>query len=118
MSAPVAAGTWLLAATAVLCNAGAQLLMKRAGIQDGGNWRAWLDAWLASALALYGVSFGVTALVYARLPLTVASPAMAGAIFVLVSAFSVLFLGESLGVAKLAGMALIVGGIVLLAQSS
>lgn len=110
--------TWLLAATAVLCNAGAQLLMKRAGIQDGGNWRAWLDPWLASALALYGVSFGVTALVYARLPLTVASPAMAGAIFVLVSAFSVLFLGESLGLAKLAGMALIVGGIVLLAQGS
>jgi small multidrug resistance pump len=118
VSAPVATTTWLLAAAAVLCNAGAQLLMKRAGIQDGGNWRAWLDPWLASALALYGVSFGVTALVYARLPLTVASPAMAGAIFVLISAFSVLFLGESLGAAKLAGMALIVGGIVLLAQSS
>ena len=118
MSGPAAATTWLLAAAAVLCNAGAQLLMKRAGIQDGGNWRAWLDPWLASALVLYGISFGVTALVYARLPLTVASPAMAGAIFVLISAFSVLFLGESLGAAKLAGMALIVGGIVLLARSA
>ncbi|NBQ89073.1 MAG: hypothetical protein EBU07_16730 [Betaproteobacteria bacterium] len=82
---------WLLAAVAVLCNAGAQVLIKQASAasssvasssvaSDATSGAASL--WglnpmsLAAALALYALSFVLTAWVYARLPLSVASPLM------------------------------------------
>ena len=112
------AATWVLVGAAVLCNALAQLLMKKAGIQDWADWRQWVSIPLLAALGFYGVSFGLTALVFARLPLSLSSPLMAGAIFVLITLFSVLFLAEPLGAAKLGGMALILAGIFLLSRSA
>lgn len=117
MNAPHA-NTWLLVAITVVCNALAQLMMKRAGVQDAFNWRHWVEPTLLTAVALYGLSFILTALVFARLPLSLASPLMAGAIFVLVSLFSVVFLAETIAPLRLAGMAFIVLGIVLLARSA
>ncbi len=116
MNAPVSWTTWGLVAAAVLCNASAQLLMKRAGITDAFNWRAWVDPSLLSAVVLYGMSFILTALVFARMPLSLISPLMAGAIFVLISVFSVVFLRESLDAARIAGMVCILAGIVLLSR--
>lgn len=110
--------TWGLAAGAVLCNASAQLLMKRANVTDASNWRQWVDPTLGSAVLLYGLSFALTALVFARMPLSLISPLMAGAIFLLISLFSVFFLNESLNAFRLGGMACIVAGIVLLARSA
>ena len=110
--------TWALAAAAVVCNATAQLLMKQASVTDAFNWRQWLAPSLAGAVVVYGLSFVLTALVFARLPLSLISPLMAGAIFVVISAFSVLFLGEDLGATRIAGMACILGGIALLARSA
>ena len=118
MSAPSPLGTVLLVATAVACNALAQFLMKRAAVADAFSLRHWLAPDLLLALGLYGVSFLVTALAYARLPLSLASPLMAGAVFVLVSLMSVVFLAESLGPLRLAGMACIVLGIALLVWSA
>ncbi len=115
---PIAAGTWLLVAIAVVCNSLAQLMMKRAGVTDAFSWRQWVEPTLLAAVGLYGLSFVLTALVFARLPLSLASPLMAGAIFVLVSLFSVVFLAESIGPLRLAGMACIMVGIVLLARSA
>jgi small multidrug resistance pump len=110
--------TWALAAAAVVCNASAQLLMKKAGISDAFSIRQWMAPSLAAAVLVYGLSFVLTALVFARLPLSLISPLMAGAIFVLISVFSVAFLGESLGALRLTGMACILVGIVLLARSA
>jgi multidrug transporter EmrE-like cation transporter len=110
--------TWALAAAAVLCNACAQLLMKQANVSDALNWRQWLSPSLLAAVLVYGLSFALTALVFARLPLSLVSPLMAGAIFVLISVFSVAFLGETLGVLRIAGMACILVGIGLLARSA
>jgi len=110
--------TWGLAAAAVLCNASAQVLMKQANVTDALNWRQWLAPSLLLAVLVYGMSFALTALVFARLPLTLVSPLMAGAIFVLISVFSVAFLGESLGMLRIAGMACIMVGIALLARSA
>jgi multidrug transporter EmrE-like cation transporter len=73
---------------------------------------------LLGAVVLYGLSFVLTALVFARMPLSLISPLMAGAIFVLISLFSFFFLGEPVGAWRLAGMALITLGIVFLARSS
>lgn len=113
---PVTGTTWALVVAAVLCNASAQVLMKRAGVIDAFNWRQWVDPSLLAAVALYGLSFILTALVFARMPLTLISPLMAGAIFVLISVFSVLFLRETLDANRLAGMAFIVVGIVFLSR--
>ena len=111
-------GTGLLVVIAVGCNAFAQFLMKRAAVVDALSLRHWLAPDLLLALALYGVSFLVTALAYARLPLSLASPLMAGAVVVLVSLLSVVFLAESLGPLRLAGMACIVVGSALLVWSA
>ena len=73
---------------------------------------------LAAALALYALSFVLTAWVYARLPLSVASPLMAGAIFVLISMASVFWFAETLTALRVAGMLCIVVGVVLLARSA
>ncbi len=108
--------TWVMVAAAVLCNASAQLLMKVAHITDAFSWRQWIEPALLAAVALYGLSFILTALVFARLPLSLISPLMAGAIFVLISFFSVVFLRESLDVFRLGGMACILAGIFLLSR--
>jgi len=110
--------TWLLVAAAVGCNAGAQLLIKRAAVVDASRLQAWLSPQLAAAVVLYGVSFGLTALVFARFPLSLISPLMAGAVFVLIALLSVVFLGESLGPARIAGMVCVVAGIALLARGA
>ena len=116
MSGPAGLSTWLLAAAAVLCNVMAQVLLKRAAVTDAFNLRQWLDDSLLGAVGLYGVGFALTALVFARMPLSVASPLMAGSIFLLVALMSVLAFGESLGVAKIVGMGLILAGILLLSR--
>jgi multidrug transporter EmrE-like cation transporter len=56
--------------------------------------------------------------VFARFPLSLISPLMAGAVFVLISLFSVAFLGEALGASRIAGMVCVVAGIALLARSA
>ena len=115
---------WLLAALAVLCNAGAQVLIKHASSSAADATAGATHLWglnpvaLAAALALYGLSFVVTAWVYARLPLSVASPLMAGAIFVLISMASVFWFAETLTALRVAGMVCIVVGVVLLARST
>ena len=130
MAAPTPSLTvWLLAALAVLCNAGAQVLIKHASSSaaDVASAQAASGAaslWglnpfaLAAALALYALSFVVTAWVYARLPLSIASPLMAGGIFVLISMASVFWFAETLTALRVAGMVCIVVGVVLLARSA
>ncbi len=99
---------------AVLCNTAAQGAMKAAnGAQDFTG-----TAWMIAALAAYGLSFWLTLRVYAITPLSVASPVMAGATFVLVTLISAIAFGESINALKLAGIACIALGIALLARSA
>jgi multidrug transporter EmrE-like cation transporter len=113
---PALFATGWLVLLAVLCNAGAQLLLKRAAPAALLPLTQWFDPRLLTAVLLYGVSFFVTALVYARLPLSLASPLMAGAIFLLIGLGSIVLLGETLGPLRLSGMLLVVLGIALLAR--
>lgn len=105
-----------LAFSAVLCNVSAQLAMKQAGhAQEAATGSTgWLSPWLAGAIFLYGASFLLTSRVFALNPLSVASPIMAGATFVLVALVSSLLLGEAFSLQKLGGIALIASGIALL----
>jgi multidrug transporter EmrE-like cation transporter len=109
--------TWLLVLVAVLCNATAQVLMKRGGVTNAGDWSQWITLNLFGAASLYVVSFAITPIVYARMPLSLVSPLMAGAIFVLISTASVVLLNEHLNALRLAGMACVLLGIYLLSQS-
>ena len=105
-----------LAVVAVLCNVLAQLAMKQAGQAQGhvNDLTGWLTPWLIAAIALYGASFLLTSRVFAVNPLSVASPIMAGATFVLIALASCLLLGEGFGLLKLAGIGLVLCGIALL----
>ena len=108
-----------IALAAVLCNVSAQLAMKYAGSagHTGKSLAAWLSPWLLGSVVLYGMSFLLTMRVLAVNPLSVASPAMAGSTFLLVTLASWLLLGEGLGYQKLIGIALIFAGIVVLTRS-
>lgn len=110
----------LLALIAVLCNVGAQISIKGAGdaVERIGGLIGWLNPWLALAVLLYGASFLLTVKVFAVNPLTVAAPIMAGGAFVLTAISGSLLLGESLGLSRIAGMVLILGGILLITRSS
>lgn len=119
MKPPPADGlTWALAAAAIACNAAAQVLVKRAAPASALPLQQWLDPLLAASLLLYGFAFVFTALVYARLPLSLISPLMAGAIFVVVAFVGAQVFGETLGPSRLAGIALVLAGIALLARST
>lgn len=109
--------TWVLVLVAVLCNASAQVLMKRGGVTHAGDWHEWITPSLVGAAALYVVSFAITPVVYARMPLSLISPLMAGAIFVLISIASVLLFSESLNTMRILGMAFVFAGIYFLSQS-
>lgn len=105
-----------MAVVAVLCNVLAQLAMKQAGQvrPNALDPASWMTPWLLAAIGLYGASFLLTTRVFAVNPLSVASPIMAGATFVLIALSSCVLLGEGFGWLKLAGMVLVLGGIALL----
>lgn len=108
----------LLIMIAVLCNAGAQVCLKLGAPADGSQWHDSINIAVISGLLLYIVSFVLTIRIYSYFPLSVISPVMAGAIFVAVSIAASLLLAEPIGLAKVAGMILILFGIILLTQAS
>lgn len=113
---------WLVAAVAVICNAGAQVLMKHSSTASRTsrtmNYFGFDVFELMAAMGLYGLSFFITAWVYARMPLSVASPVMAGAIFLLIAILSVFLFSEAVTILRLGGMMLIVMGVLLLVRNA
>ena len=114
---------WILVVTAVLCNVGAQISMKLASqsnyvlIKGLGSWLTpWVTPWIIAALSLYGASFILTVRIFALVPLSVATPVMAGASFFLVTLASILFLGEHFNDIKILGLLLIIAGIYCLVR--
>lgn len=100
---------WGIAIVAVVLNVAAQLAIKLAG----GNFN---PLPLAAALLCYGLSFFLTFKIYAVNPLSLAAPLMAGLTFLLTPLAAVLLLGESLGTARVLGIALILAGIVIISR--
>ena len=107
-----------IALISVICNVSAQLAMKHSGREQqvGNTLASWFTPWLLLAVVLYGLSFLLTVRVFAVNPLSVASPAMAGGTFVLVTLASSFLLGEGMGYQKLMGIGFIFIGITLLAR--
>jgi multidrug transporter EmrE-like cation transporter len=105
---------WIMVLIAAGFNAGAQILIKLNSIEQVADLKAWTNPGLWLAVLLYAMSFALTALIYHRLPLTVISPLMTGLIFAGVALYSVIFLAETLSLARLIGMGLILLGVFLL----
>lgn len=103
---------------AVLLNAGAQVALKLGAAQPLGRLDTWLSLPILAGLLLYGLSFVLTIKIYAYYPLSVISPAMAGAIFVVITFASYVIFSEPLTLTKLAGIGFVVAGIALLSQAN
>jgi multidrug transporter EmrE-like cation transporter len=121
--------TWALILTGVALNAAAQLLLKvatrpLAHFSDFG-----LQTLLSSGLLLsrslpfwagmlcYGTSVCVWLAALSKAPVSTAYP-MLSLGYIVVTAVSVLWLGETLSPAKVLGIALICGGVILVSRSA
>ena len=103
---------------AVLCNVSAQVALKLGASTELTRWQTWLSPAIITGLVFYGISFILTLRIYADYPLSIISPLMAGAIFMLISLASALFFAEPVTVQKIGGIALIVAGIALLSRAA
>jgi multidrug transporter EmrE-like cation transporter len=120
--------TWVLLLGGVALNAAAQLFLKAATrasgvlVSDGGgiSWSAaahllrTLPLW--AGLSCYGISVFLWVGALSRVPVSVAYPMLS--IGYVVNAFlAAILFGEALSAAKLAGIGLIIAGVLLLARS-
>jgi multidrug transporter EmrE-like cation transporter len=114
--------TWMMALASVLLSAFAQLSLKvgmtgaaaRPSLATVEGLRATLfNPYVFAGLACYGVSAMIWLSVLSKMPLSMAYPLVALAIAIVVIASGV-FLGETLPLARLAGVALVVVGVVLI----
>lgn len=70
--------------------------------------------WTAAVIAGYAASIWLLALVIRQLPVSITYAVWSGLGTAGIAAIGVLFLGERLGLAQAGGVALIIGGVVLL----
>lgn len=103
---------------AILCNASAQVALKMGASTHLERWQTWLSPAIIIGLGLYGLSFILTIRIYAEYPLSVISPLMAGAIFLLIGLVSAVLFAEPLSIQKIGGFALIVAGITVLSRTA
>ncbi len=103
----------------VLCSGFAQLSLKAGAAHvHSGNWQAWLlNIYLWAGLIFYFISFYMTVRLYTVFPLSLLSPLMAGAIFIVVFVGAAFFFSEQITFYKIIGCLLILIGIAFLSQS-
>ncbi|GEM_PF-4014136 len=111
----------LLALTIVL-NASAQLILKKgANVTEmpgrfGSEWfhSFVLNPYILSGIVLYGLSFFIYFRLLKELDLSFASPVVMASAFILVYIFSASLLGETITLYKVAGLALIISGLIVM----
>lgn len=119
--------SFLLVLTGVLLNAAAQLLLK-AGVSHMGviklqpeaivaaGWRLAFEPHILAGLACYVVSVVVWILALSRVPVSIAYPMLSlGYVVTAVAAWALM--GEALSAMRLAGIAVIIVGVYLVARS-
>lgn len=124
----MSAVTWALILTGVGLNAAAQLLLKVAArplghFSDFGLQTLLSSVWILSkslpfwvGMVCYGTSVCVWLAALSKAPVSTAYP-MLSLGYIVVAAVSVLWLGESLSPAKIAGIVLICAGVLLVSRS-
>lgn len=111
--------TYLLAGTSIAIGAVGQFLLKLGANRLGAPlpffrmvWAVLATPTILAGILCFGLSMLLWVLVLRVLPLSTAYP-MVSLSYVIVTALSALFLGETLTAAKLLGLALIMAGVVL-----
>lgn len=111
---------WIALIVALILNAAANALLKAGSSSVSGDltgsalMNAAMNPFLLGGIALFALNILSYTFALSRLPLTLAYPAMViGGLFI-VTTLSVLVFGESLSYVQVAGLALIVFGVVLL----
>jgi small multidrug resistance pump len=111
---------WMILLIGILCNASASVLIKLAMMPPRrfpslaeplaalSNWPFWLG------LGLYGCAFVLYAAALARLPLNVAHPILTSGAVAMVALFSALIFREHFYWTTIAGILLVVSGVVLI----
>jgi small multidrug resistance pump len=108
---------WLLLLAAAAANGIANLLIKRSAMAGEATLLAqYLGPWFLAGVVFFGCSVVIYAQALQSIAVSVGYPVMVGVSTLLVLACSMLFLKEALGGAQLAGVALIVAGVVLAAR--
>ena len=125
----ISAVTWTLILTGVGLNAAAQLLLKvstrpLSHLADVSVPTLLTAVWILArslpfwvGMVCYGTSLCVWLAALSQAPVSTAYP-MLSLGYIIVAAVSVLWLGETLSPAKVLGIALICGGVVLVSRSS
>jgi len=75
------------------------------------------NVWLWAGMACYGASIGLWLAVLARVQVSVAYP-MLSIGYVIAAVLGVMFLGETVGVARIAGIGLICLGVLLISRTA
>lgn len=112
---------WGALALATGLNALANVLVKTAsaraaGVSAPAAARLLVEPWFVAGVASFGVALVFYTLALSRLEISVAYPVLTGVGFLIVTLWAILHLHESLTGLKLAGAALVLAGIVLLAR--
>ena len=109
-------GAWLVLAAAICTSMTGQVLLK-AGTLGEGNFLVQLFRWQTIlGLGCYGGAALLYIIALRRIPMSVALPCTAAS-YVVIALIGHYAFGESLGVQKLAAIALIAGGVALLATA-
>jgi small multidrug resistance pump len=107
---------WWVCGLAVGLNAMAQISLQRAHVHSLGQLSVWLQPWVLLAVGAYGLSFGLSAWLYSRVPLSKLSPLMAGLIFLILLAYDAWVLQRPVSWHQLMGVLLIGAGIFLIVR--
>lgn len=112
---------FILLMLAALNSCAGNILIKRsrlAAAPDAGVIEKFLEPNFFFGLVFYGVNLLLFAKALDQAPVSIAYPVLAGAGFAFLAVASTALLGERLGLRELAGMALILGGIAVLARAA
>jgi multidrug transporter EmrE-like cation transporter len=119
---------FLLAVGSVSLNACAQIALRKTMLAVGGPSNSLEGAvpfafavvtnpWFILGMACYAVSIGVWLIVLSKVEVSAAYPLLSIG-YVITAVVGVLFLGEHVTLARIAGIGLICGGLALIAQSA
>jgi spermidine export protein MdtJ len=116
---------WIIMAFAIVLNAAANILIKAAmrslgsfELSASGFVKAVMNPYFIGGVISFALALAAYAVSLTKFPLSVAYPIMTSVGLLLVAAVSVAAFGESFTLARLFGTLLIIGGVVLVAQSA
>ncbi len=117
---------YLILFTAIVCNAGANIMIKAAMrhspiiLEQGAILQTFMQAvknpFLIVGVILFGIALAAYSIVLSKVNLSIAYPIMTGAGFLLVFLFSGLFFKESINAIHILGAVLILSGVWILAR--